>query len=84
MLAVLYANGHDDPRCAQVVPMATPVDFEEMGPQDGNPQSHLLRIGEDLQLVAQSLFSAWPPNCMRMAERRRFANEPSSRLENRE
>ena len=32
VLAVLYANGHDDPGVRNVVLMATPFDFEEMGP----------------------------------------------------
>jgi polyhydroxyalkanoate synthase len=32
VLSVLYANGHDDPGVRNVVLMATPLDFEEMGP----------------------------------------------------
>jgi polyhydroxyalkanoate synthase len=32
VLAVLYANGHDDPGVRNLVLMATPFDFEEMGP----------------------------------------------------
>ena len=32
VLSVLYANGHDDPGVRNLVLMATPVDFEEMGP----------------------------------------------------
>jgi polyhydroxyalkanoate synthase len=32
VLAVLYANGHDDPGVRNVVLMATPFDFDEMGP----------------------------------------------------
>jgi polyhydroxyalkanoate synthase len=31
-LSVLYANGHDDPGVRNLVLMATPFDFEEMGP----------------------------------------------------
>ena len=32
VLAILYANGHDDTGVRNLVLMATPVDFEEMGP----------------------------------------------------
>ncbi len=32
VLAILYANGHDDAPVRNLVLMATPVDFEEMGP----------------------------------------------------
>jgi polyhydroxyalkanoate synthase len=32
VLAVLYANGHDDAGVRNLVLMATPLDFEEMGP----------------------------------------------------
>ena len=32
VLSVLYANGHEDTRVRNLVLMATPVDFEEMGP----------------------------------------------------
>src|SRR5215212_2090529 len=32
VLAVLYANGHDDAGVRNIVLMATPVDFEQMGP----------------------------------------------------
>ena len=32
VLSVLYANGHDDAGVRNLVLMATPVDFEEMGP----------------------------------------------------
>jgi poly[(R)-3-hydroxyalkanoate] polymerase subunit PhaC len=32
VLSVLYANGHDEPGVRNLVLMATPVDFEEMGP----------------------------------------------------
>jgi polyhydroxyalkanoate synthase subunit PhaC len=32
VLSVLYANGHDDPGVRNLVLMATPFDFEEMGP----------------------------------------------------
>ena len=32
VLSVLYANGHDDPGVRNLVLMATPVDFEAMGP----------------------------------------------------
>ena len=32
VLAVLYANGHEDPGVRNLVLMATPFDFEEMGP----------------------------------------------------
>ena len=32
VLSVLYANGHDDPGVRNLVLMATPLDFEEMGP----------------------------------------------------
>ena len=32
VLSVLYANGHEDPGVRNLVLMATPVDFEEMGP----------------------------------------------------
>jgi polyhydroxyalkanoate synthase len=32
VLSVLYANGHDDPGVRNLVLMATPFDFDEMGP----------------------------------------------------
>jgi polyhydroxyalkanoate synthase subunit PhaC len=32
VLAILYANGHDDPRIRNLVLLATPLNFSEMGP----------------------------------------------------
>jgi polyhydroxyalkanoate synthase len=32
VLALLYANGHEDPRVRNLVLLATPLDFSEMGP----------------------------------------------------
>ena len=32
LLSVLYANGHDDPGVRNLVLMATPLDFDQMGP----------------------------------------------------
>jgi hypothetical protein len=56
------------------------------GNELGTPLGDGLRVGKDLDREPQrySVFSTWPPNCFRMADRSRFSKSSSPRDENRE